>query len=135
MASLFDAQKRLAYIQAMENQLSSSTMLLDQFTTAVLAVASNWAAYAGTSPDAQELADTRAAFEAKAESLKDVIAQTVSAHFSLSTHEVVIAPQGGLPRTSSGKPQRRKTKQMYLDGTLPRARAVHASTEDANANA
>ncbi|MCA9589452.1 MAG: fatty acyl-AMP ligase [Myxococcales bacterium] len=75
------------------------------------------------------------AFAAEAESLKDVIAQTVSAHFSLSTHEVVIAPQGGLPRTSSGKPQRRKTKQMYLDGTLPRARAVHASTEDANANA
>ena len=78
MASLFDAQKRLAYIQAMENQLSSSTMLLDQFTSAVLSVASNWAAYAGTSPDAQELSDTRAAFEAKAESLKDAKATALA---------------------------------------------------------
>ncbi len=28
-------------------------------------------------------------------------------------------PAGALPRTSSGKPQRRKTKQMFVDGTLP----------------
>ena len=27
-------------------------------------------------------------------------------------------PQGALPRTSSGKPQRRKTKQMFLDGAF-----------------
>ncbi len=31
-----------------------------------------------------------------------------------------IVPQGALPRTSSGKPQRRKTKQMFLEGTLPK---------------
>lgn len=76
------------------------------------------------------------AFQSDADGLRDAVAQAVSAHFALNTHEVVIAPQGALPRTSSGKPQRRKTKQMYLDGTLPRARAVHAGGgEDANASA
>ncbi len=35
---------------------------------------------------------------------------------------VEIVPQGALPRTSSGKPQRRKAKQMFIDGTFARAR-------------
>jgi fatty-acyl-CoA synthase len=61
---------------------------------------------------------------AEAESLKTTIAQRIVADFALTPHEVVIVPQGTLPRTSSGKPQRRKTKQMYLDGTLARARSV-----------
>ena len=38
--------------------------------------------------------------------------------------EIVICPPASLPRTSSGKPQRRKTREMYLDGTLARARSV-----------
>jgi fatty-acyl-CoA synthase len=59
-----------------------------------------------------------------AEVLKDAIGKAVLEAFSLAVHEAVIVPQGTLPRTSSGKPQRRKTKQMYVDGTLPRARAV-----------
>jgi fatty-acyl-CoA synthase len=45
----------------------------------------------------------------------------IAAQFGLSTREVVVALPGSLPRTSSGKPQRVKTRQMYLDGTLPRA--------------
>ena len=49
----------------------------------------------------------------------------IAAHFGLTVHEVVVCPPTSLPRTSSGKPQRRKTRQMYLDGTLPRARSVH----------
>jgi acyl-CoA synthetase (AMP-forming)/AMP-acid ligase II len=40
-------------------------------------------------------------------------------------HEIVVAPLASLPRTSSGKPQRRKAREMYLDGTLARARSVH----------
>ena len=58
--------------------------------------------------------------------------------FALTPHEVVIVPQGTLPRTSSGKPQRRKTRQMYLDGTLARARSVQGTagqTEEAGASA
>ena len=46
------------------------------------------------------------------------------ASVGLATYKVEIVPQGALPRTSSGKPQRRKTRQMFLDGTLPKARGV-----------
>lgn len=75
---------------------------------------------------------------AEAETLKSTIAQRIVADFALTPHDVVIVPQGTLPRTSSGKPQRRKTKQMYLDGTLARARSVQGSSgpsEDAGASA
>ncbi len=56
--------------------------------------------------------------------LQGDIAQAVQAAFSLVVREVVVVAQGGLPRTSSGKPQRRKTREMYQDGTLARARTV-----------
>jgi fatty-acyl-CoA synthase len=69
------------------------------------------------------------AFAADAEALAQTIAQAILSSFSLSTHDVVIVPQGSLPRTSRGKPQRRKTRQMYLDGTLPRARVVQGNSE------
>lgn len=74
----------------------------------------------------------------EAESLKVAIAQKIVADFALTPHEVVIVPQGTLPRTSSGKPQRRKTRQLYLEGTLVRARTVQESsgqTEDVGASA
>jgi fatty-acyl-CoA synthase len=75
---------------------------------------------------------------AEAEALKATIAQRIVADFSLTPHDVLVVPQGTLPRTSSGKPQRRKTKQMYLDGTLARARTVQGAGgqgEDAGASA
>ncbi|MBX3211787.1 MAG: fatty acyl-AMP ligase [Labilithrix sp.] len=72
----------------------------------------------------EQLVIAAEAFQADAEALKQTIAQAIVSNFSLTTHEVVIVPQGTLPRTSSGKPQRRKTRQLYLDGTLGRARAV-----------
>lgn len=72
----------------------------------------------------EQLVVAAEAFASDAEALKETISKAVLESFSLAPHEVVIVPQGTLPRTSSGKPQRRKTKQLYLDGTLPRARAV-----------
>ena len=86
----------------------------------------------------EQLVIAAEAFQADAEALKQTIAQAILASFSLATHEVVIVPQGTLPRTSSGKPQRRKTRQMYLDGTLSRARAVQGKDgkpEDVGASA
>jgi fatty-acyl-CoA synthase len=77
-------------------------------------------------------------FGSEAEALKTAIAQAIVESFSLATHEVVIVPQGTLPRTSSGKPQRRKTRDLYLDGTLSRARNVQGkdgTAEDAGASA
>ena len=75
---------------------------------------------------------------AEAEALKAAIAQRIVADFALTPHEVLVVPQGTLPRTSSGKPQRRKTRQMYLDGTLARARGVQGTpgqAEDAGVGA
>lgn len=77
-------------------------------------------------------------FGSEAEGLKTAIAQAIVESFSLTTHEVVIVPQGTLPRTSSGKPQRRKTRDLYLSGTLSRARNVQGkdgTAEDAGASA
>ena len=67
----------------------------------------------------------------EAAKLEEAIAQAVLASFSLATHAVVIVPQGTLPRTSSGKPQRRKTRDLYLSGTLPRARGVQETEQGA----
>jgi len=72
----------------------------------------------------EQLVVAAEAFQSDAEGLKDAIARSVLENFSLVTHEVVIVPQGTLPRTSSGKPQRRKTRDLYLSGTLSRARLV-----------
>jgi fatty-acyl-CoA synthase len=59
-----------------------------------------------------------------AAAIQEATARCVAEQFGLTVHEVVVAQLASLPRTSSGKPQRRKTRQMYLDGTLPRARTV-----------
>ena len=86
----------------------------------------------------EQLVITAEGMSTEAEALKTAIAQRIVADFALTPHEVVIVPQGTLPRTSSGKPQRRKTRQMYLDGTLARARTVQGTTgqpEDAGASA
>jgi len=66
-----------------------------------------------------------------AASIKEATATCVASQFGLTVHEVVVAPLASLPRTSSGKPQRRKTRQMYVDATLPRVRheGVTASIE------
>jgi len=86
----------------------------------------------------EQLVITAEGMSTEAEALKTAIAQRIVADFALTPHEVVIVPQGTLPRTSSGKPQRRKTRQMYLDGTLARARTVQGTSgqpEDAGASA
>ncbi len=67
------------------------------------------------------------AFQSDAAGLIETIASTVASQFGLAVNTVEIVPQGSLPRTSSGKAQRRKTRQMYLDGTLPRARGVQGT--------
>ncbi len=60
-----------------------------------------------------------------APAIADSARACVSAQFGLTAHEVVVSPPATLPRTSSGKAQRGKARQMYIDGTLTRARTVH----------
>jgi fatty-acyl-CoA synthase len=59
-----------------------------------------------------------------AAAIRDATAACIAERFGLRAHEVVVAPLASLPRTSSGKPQRGRTRQMYLDGTMPGARSV-----------
>jgi fatty-acyl-CoA synthase len=55
---------------------------------------------------------------ADAERLRREIAATVYADFGLQVADVAISPVGTLPKTSSGKHQRRKTKLLYERGEL-----------------
>jgi fatty-acyl-CoA synthase len=64
----------------------------------------------------------------EAERIRDAASGFIAAEFGLTAHEVVVVPPASLPRTSSGKPQRRKARQMYLDGTLQRARGEGVHT-------
>ncbi len=50
--------------------------------------------------------------------VKHAIAQRINEHFGLNAWRVEIVPQGTLPKTSSGKPQRAKTKQLFESGEL-----------------
>jgi fatty-acyl-CoA synthase len=70
-----------------------------------------------------------------AATIQEAAAACITAKFGLRVHEVVVAALASLPRTSSGKPQRRKTRAMYLDGSLPRARSVQANTSSAEESA
>ena len=66
------------------------------------------------------------AFQADAAGLVEAIQNAVTAELGLSVYKVEIVPQGALPRTSSGKPQRRKTRQMFLEGTFARVASPEA---------
>ncbi len=64
-----------------------------------------------------------------AAAIREMAGACVASAFGLTPLEVVVAPLASLPRTSSGKPQRSRTRQMYLDGTLPRAGSSEAGTD------
>ena len=55
----------------------------------------------------------------EAERLRREIARALGARFGLAPAEVAIVAVGVLPKTSSGKAQRRKTKELFEEGRLP----------------
>jgi fatty-acyl-CoA synthase len=57
---------------------------------------------------------------ADAEAVRARVAARINEAFGLAPHEVVCVTLGSLPKTSSGKVQRRKTRELYLDGALER---------------
>src|ERR1700686_1662494 len=70
---------------------------------------------------AQASGEIVVAVEARApppDQLSKTIAERINEEFQLAVADVRIVPPGALPKTSSGKLQRRKTRQQYLDGTL-----------------
>jgi len=50
--------------------------------------------------------------------LRKAVAQKVQSEMGLVAWQVVLIPPGTVPKTSSGKLQRRKTRQQFEDGTL-----------------
>jgi fatty-acyl-CoA synthase len=56
---------------------------------------------------------------ADASDLRREIAQTIVEEYGLQPRRVSIVPVGTLPRTSSGKVQRRKTRELFENGELP----------------
>jgi hypothetical protein len=54
------------------------------------------------------------------EKLKDLVKQVINENLQLTPADVFLAPVGSLPKTSSGKLQRAKTRLQDLDGSLGR---------------
>jgi fatty-acyl-CoA synthase len=52
------------------------------------------------------------------DALKELVRQKLNEQLQLTVADVVVCPVGSLPKTSSGKLQRAKTRQQYLDGTV-----------------
>ncbi|MBK7861288.1 MAG: fatty acyl-AMP ligase [Archangiaceae bacterium] len=50
--------------------------------------------------------------------LVDAVKQRINEQLQLSVSDVVVAPPGSLPKTSSGKIQRQKTRAQYLEKTV-----------------
>ena len=66
----------------------------------------------------EELVMMAEANRGDADRLRKEIAETIFSDFGLQVADVVIAPVGTLPKTSSGKHQRRKTQLLYERGEL-----------------
>ena len=52
--------------------------------------------------------------------LRAAIVAKISEDLQLAVADVALVPPGSIPKTSSGKLQRRKTRELYLRGTLGR---------------
>ncbi|MGW0858804.1 fatty acyl-AMP ligase [Streptomyces sp. NPDC002690] len=75
-------------------------------------------------------ADGRAQRDGGAEGLRDRVRAAVLDGQRLETDEVLLVRRGSLPKTSSGKVQRRETRRRYLDGEFE-GRAIPSSVPGA----
>jgi len=62
--------------------------------------------------------ETKASEDEARKALVDAVRTAIQRDLSLATREVVLLPAGALPKTSSGKLQRRKTRDAFLAGEL-----------------
>jgi len=67
----------------------------------------------------EQLVIAAEAARADAAALRESIPKRIQTEFSLTPDRILIVPVGTLPKTSSGKAQRRKTVMMYESGQLP----------------
>lgn len=79
----------------------------------------------GTQLDGEErLVLTVECASADAASVRTRVAARINEAFGLTPYDVACVTLGSLPKTSSGKVQRRKTRELYLDGALARHESV-----------
>lgn len=78
----------------------------------------NIVAFSRPSPTGEELIVVVETRETDHASLTDRIRKQVQKDLSLAVTQVVFLEPGSLPKTSSGKLQRRKTREQYLNGAL-----------------
>jgi amino acid adenylation domain-containing protein len=57
----------------------------------------------------------------------EAIKTRIGEAYEIIVHDVVLLPPGGLPKTSSGKVQRSRCRELYLAGELPSLRAEAAA--------
>jgi fatty-acyl-CoA synthase len=79
----------------------------------------NVVAFSVVQDEAEALVLVAEANSGDAARLRAQIARAVTDELGLAPAHVAIVPVGTLPKTSSGKAQRQKTKQMYERGELP----------------
>ena len=79
--------------------------------------------------DSEELVVAAEVRDTDVEALRGNICQHLNEQMQLVPAEVVLVPPGTLPKTSSGKLQRQRTRSWYLDGSLStqRRRPGHRS--------
>jgi fatty-acyl-CoA synthase len=75
-------------------------------------------AFSRPGPQSEELVIVLESRTQKPEELKELVKQKINENLQLLPVDVVIAPVGSLPKTSSGKLQRAKTRLQYLDGSV-----------------
>lgn len=78
----------------------------------------NVVAFSRPSAATEELVLVCEAREGATDEVRRRIVARVGEELALSVADVVLLPPGALPKTSSGKLQRRKTREQYADGTL-----------------
>lgn len=67
----------------------------------------------------QEIENRKLVNESQFKEIKNKIQSEVGMYFQIPIASIDLIPRGSLPRTTSGKVQRRKTKDSWLNGKLP----------------
>ncbi|MCL2013028.1 MAG: fatty acyl-AMP ligase [Cystobacterineae bacterium] len=89
----------------------------------------NVVAFSRPGPHSEELVVVAESRSLDKEKLAAQVSQHLNAEFQLACADVVIVPPGTLPKTSSGKLQRQKTRERYLKGSLLAAQAPQPPPE------
>ena len=91
----------------------------------------NVVAFAVPSPAGEQMVIALETRLQETDELVAAVRSTVQKELSLTAKDIICLKPGSLPKTSSGKLQRRKTRQMYLDGALAENSSRHAGAQAA----